>query len=83
MLFDRLGYESTFRILAGLMLVVSLVSLVYRSDVGEDSSTTASPKKSLREMLNVWRSKPYIVWALGTTIVCLGYNIPRYTLVSI
>ena len=81
-LFDRLGYANTFRTFAGLLLVVAISSLVYRSELSGNTSRSSSTKKSPKEMLSVWKSKPYIVWALGTTLVTLGYNIPRYTLVS-
>ena len=81
-LFDRLGYATTFRIFSGLLLVVAVSSLVYRSELGGNTSRPTSAKKSPKEMLNVWKSKAYIVWALGTTMVTLGYNIPRYTLVN-
>ena len=81
-LFDRLGYANTFRTFAGLLLVVALSSLVYRSELSGNTSRSSSTKKSPKEMLSVWKSKPYIVWALATTLVTLGYNIPRYTLVS-
>ena len=81
-LFDRLGYAVTFRIFSALLLVVAISSLVYRSELGGNTSRPTSAKKSPKEMLNVWKSKAYIVWALGTTMVTLGYNIPRYTLVT-
>ena len=81
-LFDRLGYANTFRTFSGLLLIVTISSLAYKPELVENKTLNSGPKKSPREMLVVWKNKTYVVWALSTTMVTLGYNIPRYTLVS-
>ena len=81
-LFDRLGYANTFRTFSGLLLIVTISSLAYKPELVENKTLNSGPKKSPREMLVVWKNKAYLVFALSTTMVTLGYNVPRYTLVS-
>ena len=82
-LFDRLGYANTFRTFSGLLLVVAISSLAYKPELVKSEAVDSTTKKSPKEMLHVWKNKAYVVWALATMMVTLGYNIPRYTMVII
>ena len=84
-LVENIGWRNSFRVLCALTLVGALCGLMFES---RGISTTPaqrvrkSPLSRLVADLHLWKSRVYVIWVAGITLVMFGYYIPYVHLVG-
>ncbi|XP_068433758.1 LOW QUALITY PROTEIN: monocarboxylate transporter 10 [Clinocottus analis] len=79
-LLERVGLQSTMRVLCILMFVLMLAGFTYKPLLPVKSSQTRTgrrcPPLSQIFNLNIWKSLGYRIWAFGIPAALYGYFVP-------
>ena len=78
-LVQRLGWQTTFRIMGFGGIFLAITGLVYRP-VQRIPVQMENGKQCFD--ITILKNKGFVVWTLATTIACFGYYIPHFFLVS-
>ena len=79
-LIDKLGWVNTIRCCSGLMLVVTMVSLVYRPRIPPIPPEIAKTRPLFD--VSIFKNKAYIIFVVALSCFMLSYFVPFVHLVS-
>ncbi|KAJ7393160.1 hypothetical protein OS493_006126 [Desmophyllum pertusum] len=82
---DAYGWQTTYRIMAGVVLVLCLSGLTYSSNVQSEEAESTSVEvkdKGCHIDVSVWKEPEFVATVLSASVMMFGHYVPLIHLVS-
>ena len=82
---DDVGWQNTYRIMAGVVALLCLSGLTYSPDVQSDDAENSSPeveKKGCHIDVSVWKEPKFVAIVVSASVMMFGHYVPQIYLVN-
>ena len=82
---DAFGWQTTYRIMAGVVLFLCLSGLTYSPDVqieGAENASVEMKSKGCHIDVSVWREPKFVAVVVSASVMMFGHYVPQIHLVN-
>ena len=82
---DTLGWQTTYRIMAGVVLFICLSGLTYSPDVqieGAENASVEVRSKGCHIDVSVWKEPKFVAVVVSASVMMFGHYVPPIHLVN-
>jgi len=82
---DTLGWQTTYRIMAGVVLIICLSGLTYSPDVqieGAENASVEVRSKRCHIDVSVWKEPKFVAVVVSASVMMFGHYVPQIHLVN-